>query len=272
LTKLYVEAIPATVNGKMPQLAIAQSYGSSFHLLQLGLMHALTGNVKGIEVYRVVPVFRNAKSAEDGIWKNTEHFPREVDIVLGGRTDDDREETWWELKSWKAVSLTNREPAQSSKTWTFLKGKKDDNGDLIEDSVDEAEIRGESHKQFCLDRIAVNNGARLSKKEAKAKSLGDKNDYEEPPIIKVSDFNWQFHKFRAGKKKDIISPTKPELEKRFVKDPKGNDDTFKAQRVKNSTARSSINLGATEELMEFLKEEGYTLADEALNDITIIPE
>jgi hypothetical protein len=57
-----------------------------------------------------------------------------------------------------------------------------------------------------------------------------------------------------------------------VKDPKGNVNTFKAQRVKNSIAKTSINLGAAEELMEFLKEEGYALADEALNDITTIPE
>jgi hypothetical protein len=119
-----------------------------------------------------------------------------------------------------------------------------------------------------LDRIAVINGARYSKKEASAKSITG-NGYKIEPLIKVSNFNWQFHKFRAGKNKDIISPLKAELVKRYAnREPKGSVNVYKAQRASDSDAKSSINLGVAQELMEFLKQEGYALANEVLNEIT----
>jgi hypothetical protein len=38
------------------------------------------------------------------------------------------------------------------------------------------------------------------------------------------------------------------------------------------TLKGRINLGATEQLMEILKQSGFALAEEALNDIVVIPE
>jgi hypothetical protein len=270
LTKLYIEAVPATFSQK----TIASAHGKSFHLLQLGLFHALNmantpgiGKVKGIEVYRNVPVFRTRLSASDKDWPDSENFPRVVDIVLEGENNG---ESWWELKSWKAKSKTNRKPAQGAKTWTFLKGREDKNGNIIlEFSDGGVEKEGESHKQFCLDRIAEKNGARYSKKEAAARGEGPQNSPKLAPLVKVSKFNWQFHKFSVGKN---ISPTKNKLEEVFVKDPYGDGKAFKAQRVSDGASSNRINLGATQQLLEMLKQSGFALADEALNDIFILPE
>jgi hypothetical protein len=268
LIRLYLEAIPTLVAGKNNGRAIGLAYGKSFHLLQLGLMHALTGDVKGIEVYRNIPVFRTFLAADERQWKNTENFPRKIDIVIGNGGGSNFEESWWELKSWKAVSKTNRAPYQTSKTWTFLQGKKDNDGNTIE-SLDNADVSGDAHKQFCLDRIAEKNGARMSNIEAKSKSLVAKNKYGNEPIIKVKNFNWQFHKFSI---KNAISPTKKKLERMFVKNPKGNVRVFKKQSVSDPLSRSAINLGAAQELMEFLKEKGFSLAEEALKDMLVVPE
>jgi hypothetical protein len=270
LTKLYIEAVPATFSQK----TIASAHGKSFHLLQLGLFHALNmantpgiGKVKGIEVYRNVPAFRTTVSAKREKWQDTENFPRVVDIVLEGENNG---ESWWELKSWKAKSKTNRKPAQGAKTWTFLKGREDKNGNVIVEFTDgDAEKGGESHKQCCLDRIAEKNGARYSNIEAKSKGVARANASDRVPLIAVSRFNWQFHKFSVGNK---ISPTKNNLEEMFVKDPYGDSKAFKAQRVSDGTSSKRINLGATQQLLEILKQSGFALADEALNDIIVVSE
>jgi hypothetical protein len=253
---------------------IATAHGKSFHLLQLGLFHALSeantpgiGKVKGIEAYRNVPVFRSAISAEKAQWKNTENFTRKVDIVLEGANN---EESWWELKSWKAKSKTNRAPEQTTKIWTFLQGREDTKGNVIVHLADgDAEKSGEGHRQFCLDRIAEKNGARYSKKEAGARGVPRENESDRAPLITVSNFNWQFHKFSVGTK---ISPTGSKLEEMFVKNPRGDVKTFKLQRVGDTASKGRINLGATEQLMEILKQSGFALAEEALNDIMVIPE
>ena len=270
LTKLFIEAVPAVFTDR----DIAMAHGKSFHLLQLALFHALSeantpgiGKVKGIEAYRNVPVFRSVTSARRKQWENTENFTRKVDIVLEGANN---EESWWELKSWKAKSKTNRAPAQSTKTWTFLQGRDDQNGNVIVQLADDdAENSGEGHKQFCLDRIAEKNGARYSKKEAAARGVEQSNLPNRVPLIHVSNFNWQFHKFSVGTK---ISPTGSKLEEMFVKNPRGDVNTFKLQRVGDTASKGRINLGATEQLMEILKQSGFALAEEALSDIIVVTE
>lgn len=121
-----------------------------------------------------------------------------------------------------------------------------------------------------LDRIVRSNGAFLTSTERRAKNIDFRAD--DPPQIAVKSAQWQFHQFTAGKNKDIVNPTKLILEKALVKDPLSDGGAFKPQRISDSVAKGMINLGAAQQLMETLKQQGFDLAEDALQDLPAILE
>ena len=262
LNRLYREAVPATMGG----WPIAKAHGASYHLVQLATTQAMGLNVLGIEVAREVPVFRSATqfNALDKEWRQTERYLRRIDIVTGTALHDD--ETWWEVKSWRAVSKSNRKPKQSVGKWTFNQGRKDAGGSTILAELDgDAEVVGRPHQQFSLDRIALNVGAFLPSAEMTAKPLTGEDD--DPPTVKTSGLHWNFHKFTSGVNRDIVNPRKNLLEDALAVAPNGNKGAFRVQSVSESRAKSTINLGASQQLMDILKEKGYDLAQEAIDDL-----
>ena len=106
LRKLYMESVPAV--GNYGGWALNKAYGASFHLMQLAQKRVAANNVLGIEVTRRVPLFLSVSSAAKEKWASAKRFGRRVDIITGTAYHED--ETWWEVKSYRAVSKTNREP------------------------------------------------------------------------------------------------------------------------------------------------------------------
>lgn len=272
LNHLYAEAVPSLAPGssKYAAVSIAKAHGASYHLAQLAYLHATSLNILGIEVQRDIPVIGDKKEVallkvgESVDWGSAHLYRRRVDIVTGAEFYKD--ESWWELKSWKAKSKSNRVPAMSIRPWTFLENRKQDGVEVVAQYEDgDADAKGEAHKQFSLDRIAKKLGAYPSGVEAKANG----NDIEEgdPPIIKSIDgVAWNFHNFTAGKSRNIVSPQKNKLETVLVIDPRGGK-LFKGQSANDGYAKSMINVSATQKLLEVLQQKGRDMAEEALSDL-----
>ena len=119
-----------------------------------------------------------------------------------------------------------------------------------------------------LDRIAKNLGALATRKTTL--ELGkDKNT---APWIKVDDYYWLFHKFVAGKNKDIVNPSLESLReaknKGLLREPQNSTSAIYAAHVdQNDGAKGRINLGALQALLDMLKENGSDLAEQAIEEL-----
>ncbi len=104
---------------------------------------------------------------------------RTVDIILKG---DEDSEVWIELKSLARRNLNDPylSAVDGFKTW----------GAPLADNTVFKNIR--YHKQFSIDRAALNGNAQLPKAQN-----------EKQPFVNVSDFEWLFHEFRVKPKPGI---------------------------------------------------------------------
>ena len=263
LGQLYFKAMPAAFT----DTGIAQ--GASYHLMMLALLHASSqntlavtgyevGKIIGIEVPRYIPIYTLAEDADDGKdGKTFTRFERKIDIVTGELY---RAEKWWEAKSFRSVSKTNKTP--KNKMQTFNWG--------ISEKAEEVGRDGQPHKQFVLDRIAMKLGALATR--AETRSLGLERDT--PPWIVVNDYYWLFHKFVAGVNKDIINPSLASLTDRdkngkgLLKEPSNmKAGIYPAHVDQNDGASGRINLGAIKTLLDILKEHGSEIAVEAIEEL-----
>ena len=245
-----------------------QVQGAAFQLMHLALLHATGSTIIGIEVPRIVYIFKRKEDLEDDPLNITRalKYGRRVDIVTEGT---DSAEEWHEVKSWQSRkngdSPTNK--PYSIKEWRWATNPRKD-GNKGENST---EKRGKTaHHQFVLDRIAKGVGVT---EDAPQGGLQTTN-------IEVSEYLWQFHKFKTysrakGKKgtKTLIarSADLDLIEEQLVKDPEGIPSRvptiFKSHLADgDSFPGSHIKEGALSVLLQSLKNSLQDELEEAIQE------